>query len=218
MREDIVMNLESLVIYFGAFYLLDPWEYGLQTWNLMLISSAEIELTLCHLTILENDAPLELLRDALLFGKFSQLLTTIWACSKWNFASTLTESGKPRRDLSTIAWKSLYKFAVTRTPRATWVPIWWCTAMLKKCSEMRLAGETVIMDLWSQYTRNPKCLRVMLSVSLLCEQSTDSFFPPSGRLFQLNFLNGLSIDHGIPWFEIESHERIPFLPSWLLDA
>lgn len=23
-REDIVMNLESLVIYFGAFYLLDP--------------------------------------------------------------------------------------------------------------------------------------------------------------------------------------------------
>lgn len=214
MREDIVMNLESLVIYFGAFYLLDPWEYGLQTWNLMLISSAEIELTLCHLSILENDAPLELLRDALLFGKFAQH----HACSKWNFASTLTESGKPRRDLSTIAWKSLYKFAVTRTPRATWVPIFRCTAMLKKCSEMRLAGETVIMDLWSQYTRNPKCLRVMLSVSLLCEQSTDSFFQTEESPFQFFLLNSLSIDNGIPWFEIESHERIPFLPSWLLDA
>jgi len=139
-------------------------------------------------------------------------------CSKWNFASTVTEFGKPRRDLSTIAWKSLYKFAVTRTPRATWVPIFRCAAMLKRCSEMRLAGSTVIMDLWSPYTRNPKCLRVMPSVSLPCEQSTDSFFQTEESLFQLNLFKSLLIDHGIPWFEIESHETIPFLPSWLLDA
>ena len=56
----------------------------------MLISSAEIELTLCHLSNLETDAPLELLRDALLFGPLL----------KWKPA---LESGKPRRDLSTIA-------------------------------------------------------------------------------------------------------------------
>jgi len=39
----------------------------------MMISSAEIGLTLCHLSILEKDAPVELLRDAVLFGKFSHL-------------------------------------------------------------------------------------------------------------------------------------------------
>lgn len=160
-REDIVMNLESLVIYFGAFHLLDPWEYGLQTLILMFISSAEIGLTLCHLSILEDDAPVELLRDAVFYSE------NFPTCSKFNFASTVTESGKPRRDLSTIAWKSLYKFAVTRTPRATWVPIFRFAAMLKRCSEMRLAGETVIMDLWSQYTRNPKCL---ITGSVWCRQ------------------------------------------------
>jgi hypothetical protein len=83
--------MESLVIYFG--------EYGLQTWIWILIYSAEIGLTLSHLSILSNNAPVELLRDAVLFGKFSQE----HACCKWNLACTVTEFGKPRRDLSTIA-------------------------------------------------------------------------------------------------------------------
>jgi hypothetical protein len=59
--------MESLVIYFGAFHLLDPREYGLQTWILMIIYSAEIGLTLCHLSILENNAPVAQGRDAVLF-------------------------------------------------------------------------------------------------------------------------------------------------------
>ena len=58
----------------------------------------------------------------------------------------------------------------------------------------------------------------MPSVSLPWEQSTDSFFQTEESLLNKNLMKSLSMDHGIPLFEIESHETIPFLPSWLLDA
>lgn len=181
--------MESLVIYFGAFHLLDPWEYGLQTWIFMIIYSAEIGLTLCHLSILSNNAPVELLRDAVLFGKLSQE----HACCKWNLASTVTEFGKPRRDLSTIAWKSLYKFAVTRTPRATWVPqmcsyveeVLWNETCWWNCDNGSMKPIHIRKILSAS-------VRVTPSVSLPCEQSTDSFLKTEESLFQWNFFSQIS--------------------------
>ena len=63
-------------------------------------------------------------------------------------------------------------------------------------------------------------IRVMPSVSLPWEQSTDSFFQTEESLLNKNLMKSLSPNSisGIPLFEIESHETIPFLPSWLLDA
>lgn len=46
------------------------------------------------------------------------------------------------------------------------------------------------------------------------ELSTDSFFQTEESLFQFFLLNCLSIDHGIPWFVIESH----WMPWFLLQT
>lgn len=131
----------------------------------------------------------ELLRDAVLFGKFSQE----HACCKWNLASTVTEFGKPRRDLSTIAWKSLYKFAVTRTPRATWVPqmcsyveeVLWNETCWWNCDNGSMKPIHIRKILSAS-------VRVTPSVSLPCEQSTDSFLKTEESLFQWNWFSQIS--------------------------
>lgn len=65
----------------------------------------------------ENDASVELLRDA--FGRFSGRIHFL-AYSKWNFASTVTESRKPRRDLSSM--KVVVQVRCDQNPKANLSP------------------------------------------------------------------------------------------------